>query len=171
MAVLVDDADEAPEAVVDLPRGFDDEGSTWYVVSDDHRQFLGLLTVGRVDTDACLHGIADAVDPGPSVRDLAEALVAQRSTRAAPPERTTLSGRPALYVELTGPADRAACDRHPALWRDPERGFYVDDQVDQVWILELDGRRIVVDASYQAGQSSPTDIDRLRTMVESLEFV
>jgi hypothetical protein len=169
LTVLVEDGD-APEAVVDVPPGFDDDDSGWYVVSRDRRQFLGLMTVGRVDADACRHGARDAVDPGPSMRDLADALVAQRSTRAARPDRVSVAGHPALYVELRGPADTGKCDRHPALWREPERGFYVDDQVDQVWILEVAGQRIVVDASYQAGRSSPSDISRLREMVESLEF-
>ena len=49
------------------------------------------------------------------------------------------------------------------------RGIYGDGQVDLVWILDLDGQRIVVDASYSA-RSTRSDIDKLKSMVGSLQF-
>jgi hypothetical protein len=160
----------APEVAVDMPRGFDGNGSSWYVVSGDRKQFLGLMTVDRVDADAC-HAETDSVDAGLSTRDLAEALVAQRSTRASRPDRVTLAGHQGWYLELSGPADLSTCDRHPALWRKPgERPIYGDRQVDQLWILDVAGVRVVVDASYDPRRSSTADIARLRAIVDSLDF-
>ena len=62
-------------------------------------------------------------------------------------------------------------DPDPGLWGDPGgRGIYNDGQVDLVWILDVDGQRLVVNASYTP-KSSASDIDKVTSMVESLEFV
>jgi hypothetical protein len=163
---------QPPDAVVEVPDGYlqGDDGADWYVVSDDGEEFLGLWVIDRVDHDACLHEDADAFDPGPSVADLAEALVAQRSTRAAAPELVTLSGHAGLYVELAGPPDLSDCGKYPGLWRHPERPIYGGGQVDRVWILDVDGRRLAVDASYGPG-STAAERNQLTSMVDSLEFV
>ena len=160
---------ESPDALVEVPGGFV-EGDDWYVVSDDKEEFLGLWVVGLVDHDACLHEEADAFDPGPSVEDLANALVAQTSTRAAAPEPVTLAGHPGLYVELASPRDLSDCGNHPGLWRQPERGIYGKRQVDRVWILDVDGQRLAVDASYGPGATA-VERDQLTSMVHSLKFV
>jgi len=164
--------EEVPGAFVEIPSGFDEEAS-WYVVSHDHEEFLGLWTVSGADRDACRRGSHDSYDPGPSVEDLADALVAQKSTRASTPEPVSLAGYDGLYVELTSPQDLRACDPEPGLWTSGPtggRGIYGDGQVDLVWILDLDGQRIVVNASYSA-KSTGSDVDRLNSMVESLRFV
>lgn len=156
---------ETPDALVDVPRGFEDDAA-WYVVSSDQRQFLGLYVVRLVDRDACL--ARGDYDPGPSVKDLADALVAQGSTRTTPPKPVTLAGHQGLYVELTSPRDYwSRCNPQAALW--DGRGIYSNGQVDLVWILDVDGQRLVVDAGY-GPTSSASDIDNLTSMVASLEF-
>jgi hypothetical protein len=61
-----------------------------------------------------------------------------------------------------GPAD---------LWGEPGGcGIHYDGQVDLVWILDFDGQRLVVNAANTA-MSTASDIDKLTSMVESLEFV
>lgn len=163
--------EEPADAFVEVPRGFD-ETATWYVVSHDQQEFLGLWTVSAADRDACRRGTVDAYDPGPSVVDLADALVAQKSTRASTPEPVALAGYHGLYVELTSPRELRTCGHDPGLWTSGPtggRGIYVDGQVDLVWILDLDGQRIVVDASYSA-RSTRSDIDKLKSMVGSLQF-
>lgn len=123
-----------------------------------------------VDRDACRHEEADAFDPGPSVEDLAHALVAKKSTRASTPERVTLAGHRGLYVELASPRDISTCGKYPGLWRDPERGIYGDGQVDRVWILDVDGQRVAVNASY-GPRATAVEQDNLTSMVESIKFV
>jgi hypothetical protein len=167
-SVLANPGVEVPDAVVEVPSGFDDEAA-WYIVSPDQQEFLGLWAVGLVDRDACLHGEQDAFDPGPSVEDLADALVAQKSTRATAPQPVTLAGHEGVYVELASPRDISTCTKYPGLWREPERGIYNDGQVDLVWILDVDGQRLVVNAAYTP-KSTASDIDKLTSMVESLEF-
>jgi hypothetical protein len=159
-----------PYALVEVPSGYEHE-TVWYVVSNDGGEFLGLWTVGQVDRDACLHGEEDSFDPGPSVEDMADALVAQKSTRASAPEPVTLAGHHGLYVEVASPRDLSRCDPQPGLWNHPGgRGIYNGGQVDRVWILDVDGQRLVVDAAYSA-KSTASDRDDLTSMVESLEFM
>jgi hypothetical protein len=43
---------EAPDALIEVPSGFDGEKG-FYVVSHDQHEFLGLWTVGQVERDAC----------------------------------------------------------------------------------------------------------------------
>jgi hypothetical protein len=64
------------------------------------------------------------------------------------------------------------CGPEAGLWGGPDgrRGIYSDGQVDLVWILDVDGQRLVVNAAYTP-KSSASDIDKLTSMVESLEFV
>jgi hypothetical protein len=166
---LTDSGHASSDALLEVPAGFLD-GDDWYVVSADSDTFLGLWVVGKVDRDACLDDERDAVDPGPSVQDLVSALVAQGSTDAPAPEQVTLDGHEASYVELTGPRDLTRCDDNPALWRAPERPIYVDGQVDRVWVLEAEGERLVVDASY-ARTSTAQEREALDAMVESLRIV
>jgi len=158
---------EAPDAQVDVPSGFDAEAD-WFVVSQNRDEFLGFSMVSLVFSDACHPADHVTVTPGPSVEDLADALVAQTSTRASVPEPVTLDGYKGLYVELAGPRYLSKCT-DPGLW--DGRGIYVDGQVDRVWILNVDGHRVVVDASHSAESSSAQEVDTLTSMVESLEFV
>ena len=157
---------ETPDALVEVPSGFDDEAA-WYVVSPDQQEFLGLLTVGMIDRDACTQGSNHVFDPGPSVEDLADALVAQKSTRASTPKAVTLGGHEGLYLELASPHDISRCEQTGELWRG--RGIYYDGQVDRLWILDVDGQRLVVDAAYTP-KSAASDIDKLTSMVEPLTF-
>ncbi len=159
--------EQTPDTLVEVPSGFDEEAD-WYVVSHDGNQFLGLYTVRRIARDACGQGERGSVTPGPSVEDLAAALVDQKSTRASTPERVTLAGYQGQYVELTGPRDISTCDPPPGI--SPERGIYGDGQIDLLWILDVDGQRLVVDAGYSP-KSTTSDIGKLTSMVESLEFV
>ena len=168
----LDDADaDVPDAFVTVPSGYL-ESSSWYVVSEDGHEFLGLWTAAEADRDACRHGEQDVYDPGPSVDDLARALVATRSIRASEPEPVTLAGYQGQFVELASPRHMSRCrDPKAGLWTsgDGGRGIYNDGQVDLVWILDADGQRIVVNAAYSAG-STASDIRKLTSMVDSLTF-
>jgi hypothetical protein len=163
--------EDVPDAFVTVPRGYV-ESSTWYVVSDDGHEYLGLWTAAEADRDACRHGERDVYDPGPSVDDLARALLATRSVRGTGPEPVTLAGYQGEYVTLASPRRMSRCrDPKAGLWTsgDGGRGIYNDGQVDLVWILNADGQRIVVNAAYSAG-STAADIRKLTSMVDSLKF-
>ena len=77
------------------------------------------------------------------------------------------------HYRLPQPAPQGAAGRwgaqYPSLWVNPERGIYGDAQVDRLWILNVDGQRLVVDASYSSA-STPEDIETLTAMVEAIEI-
>jgi hypothetical protein len=160
----------SPDAVITVPAGFNG-APDWYVVSHDGGEFLGLWAVGQVVRDACTRGPTRLFDPGPSVDDLADALVAQKSTRASVPKPVTLAGYDGLYVELASPDDIGRCRQTGLLWGDPGgRCICSPGQVDRVWILDVDGQRLVVDAAYSVN-STAADRDKLSSMIESFAFV
>lgn len=157
----------ARHATIAVPDAFV-VGDEWYVVSEDGDAFLGLWTAGQVQRDACRRRSHDGITPGPTVQDLADALVAQRSTRATTPEPVVLAGYAGLYLQLTGPRDLDKCDDDPSLTN--SRGIYTDRQVDKIWILNADGQRLVVDASY--GPTATTrEVEALGAMVKSFKLV
>ena len=86
MATLIDPPVEAPDVLVTVPSGFV-ESSDWYVVSDDGDEFLAVYAVERVMHDGCHETKNNIFTPGPSVQDLADALVAQKFTRTTAPYR------------------------------------------------------------------------------------
>jgi hypothetical protein len=161
------DDGELPDALVDVPRGFDAE-ATWYVVSPDGQEFLGLLSPGRVTADPCRAGDNAGRDPGPSVRDLADALAAQRSTRATRPRPVTLDGHDGLYLELEGPAHLGRCPEPGDLFQG--RGIYGDHQVDQLWIVDVAGTRMVVDAAH-TDATPAAERAALARMARAIRFV
>lgn len=168
LTFLVDPGVTAPDVFLPLPPSYTYE-QPWYVVSADRQEFLGFWAVKDVTYDACHPRRHKPTTPGPTPRDLADALVAQRSTEATAGTPVTLSGYDGVYVEITGPSDLAGCAKYPSLWVNPERGIYGDAQVDRLWILNVDGQRLVVDASYSSA-STPEDIETLTAMVEAIEI-
>lgn len=127
-------------------------------------------------------------DPGPSVEDLTDALVDIPLRNASPPTDVTLDGYAGKYLEWSVPADIEMndegnfpeCDAGPDGHHDfnswtgngwaSNRYQQGPGQVDQLWILDVNGSRLVVDAFYMP---STTDEDReeLRDVVESIRFI
>jgi hypothetical protein len=154
------------QATVEVADGFA-PGDAWYVVSGDGDAFLGLWTADEVARDACIGPDDEVVTPGPTARDLVDALAAQGSMRSTQPEEVSLAGYDGFYLELTGPPDMGACDKGKGLTH--ERGIYSDSQVDLLWILDVEGQRLVVDASH-GPTASDSEIEALDAMVGSLAF-
>lgn len=173
-----------PLAVVEIPDGY--VGGPLIFPADrstgqaDECCIVGFWTVARVYQDPCKARAAK--DPGPSVQDLADALVAQRTT-ATKPTPVTLGGYQGLYLELTAPpglGDLSSCKGGDvAYWEsDPGTRYFSAPQyhagmglpVDRVWILDVEGQRVVLDAGVASGiddqQAQP-----LIDIVESTQFV
>ncbi len=100
----------------------------------------------------------------------------------------TLAGYTGRYVEwsvpadmvVTGDADFQGCDVEPSdghlnfvSWVGNgmgERYQQLPGQVDRLWILDVSGQRLVVDATY-GPDTTAVDRDELGRVVESLRFV
>lgn len=146
---------------------------------------LSVWDVGQVPMDPCQWS-ATMRDPGAGVDALVRALVSQAGRHATKPKDVTLAGQSGQYLEwsvpalvVTGDEDFAGCD-------DPGNGHHdyvswlgngmgeryqqVPGQVDRLWVLDVKGQRLVVDATYSPDTTS-TDRAELTSVVASLRFV
>jgi len=174
-----------PHLSVEVPDGWSSDG---HFVFKSGASVIGLSVwdVGQVPTDPC-HWQGHMVDPGSGVEDLVAALGVQATRNASTPIDVTLAGHPGRYLEwsvpadlvVTGDADFQGCDAQPdnghldfVSWLGNglgERYQQVPGQVDRLWILDVAGQRLVVDATYSP-DATQADRDELAHVVESLRF-
>jgi hypothetical protein len=164
------------DALIDVPDGFITPGG-WVVENGQSGTQYGDLMfwgdVDRVDTNPC--GAGRLVKPGPTVRDLAEALTGQVPRRTTIPKPVTVGGYRGLYVETTPPRDLSRCDGGQfTMWKvnDADRVSYSADQpgtVFHLWILDVDGQRVVVAVKVVPGHT--THAAEFVHMAETTEFV
>jgi hypothetical protein len=127
------------------------------------------MDVENMRVDACDPG-AGMQDPavGPSVADLVEALSAVPIidvTRSA----ATLDGYSGELLEITGTERPAGCSEAPILWETtggdeilaPDR-----DGLIRVWVLDVEGYRLVVSAGAEGDQAA----DDLQTLIDSIQI-
>jgi len=147
---------------------------------------IGVWDVGQVFRDPC-HWQGQGFDPGPSVGELVAALVAQPMRNATRPTDVTLAGYPGKYLEWSVPAtikssapsEFDACDVEPDGQHHDFQGWLgngmgnryeqVPGQVDRLWVLDVNGQRLVVDATYSP-DTTPADRAELASVVASLRF-
>ena len=147
---------------------------------------LSVWDVGKVPRDPC-RWKQQLRDPGPTTTDLIDALKAQKYRNATAPTTATLAGYTGKYLEtsvpsdwvVTGNADFKGCD-------DPGNGHtdfvnwlsngdqaesyqQVAGQVDRLWILHVNGQRLVVDASYRPDTTAAARTE-LGQIVQTLKF-
>ena len=110
----------------------------------------------------------DFKHPGPSVDNLATTLTELPGFRATVPAPVSLGGYDGLYVELVTVAP--SC---PAFWLTSRDTGLADDavrgHVERLWILDVEGGRIVVEASHEPG-ATEEQVAELTRIVESVRF-
>jgi len=177
-------AGDYPGYTVDVPPTWSSDGH-FTVKPGPDALGVSVWDVGQVPRDPC-HWRTSLSDPGPTVDDLVEALTTQRFRNATEPAEVTLGGYPARSLAwsvpedwvVTGDAEFKGCDKQDNGLRDfvswfgdgfGERYQQVAGQVDMLWILDVDGRRLLVDATYSP---DATKVDRRELMgiVESIRF-
>jgi hypothetical protein len=169
--VSVDNAPSAPRLpVLSVPQGFEGIESTTGVRTDDLARYLWVWDVDSVFTHPC---DAAAEPVGPSVADLAQALSTQPLRSGTDPVPVTVGGYDGLYVELTVPQDLAAgaCPSGIfSLWPGrAQRWQEIRGQVDTLWIVDVEGQRLVFDAAHLP-DVSPDDVAELHDMVTTATF-
>jgi hypothetical protein len=177
-----------PEYSLEVPAGWTTMGR--FTIKEGGGQLvlgIGVWDVGMVPGDPCRWQSTTQL-PGPTVDDLVTALTAQVSRNATAPVAVTLAGYPGTYLELsvpadlvvTGDADFEGCDVEPS---DGHRNFVswfgaggigtryqqVAGQVDQLWILDVEGQRLVVNAT-RSPDATPADIVEQLRIVQSLQI-
>jgi hypothetical protein len=146
-------------------------GKGWYKHSVDPPDGLGMTVwnVTNVLTDPC---DGDPLDPplGPSVDDLADALVAQPHTIVEQDTAVTIDGYSGRYLEYTAD-DMSDCpigrlERWMAAG--PTREALAGEH-DQVWILDVDGARVVIDA-FSFARTSAEHLAELDAIAETIRI-
>jgi hypothetical protein len=127
--------------------------------------------------------------PGPRVDDLAEALIEVPMRNATQPTEVSLDGFVGKYLEWSVPADIEMdeqgdfpdCDltddghRDFKSWTGTGNGWGTNryhqgpGQVDRLWILDVDGKRLVIDA-FDMPLATHEEREELVGVVESIEF-
>ncbi len=122
---------------------------------------------GSLYSEPCLSPSTPAtpdIPVGPSVEDFAGALADHPSLDVTTPIDVTLSGYAGKYLELRAPADITGCDPYlpwePGLFAKPSHEWHL-------WILDVDGVRVVVSAANYPG-TSPEDLAEQEGIVESI---
>jgi hypothetical protein len=137
--------------------------------------------------DPCQWSTTIPETPATTPEEIAAALAAQASTDATAPVDVTVGGYTGKAVTLHTPmsfyidegANReeefADCDRSVFGFygieggTEPERNAQGPGQVDELWILDVDGAIVILDATY--GPAAPAAlIDEMRAMAESATF-
>ena len=149
---------------------------------------LGVWIVTNTYADPC-QWRESLLDPpvGPTVEDLATALLDQVGRNASPPTDVAVGGYPATRIELSVPADLdiATCDngyyrdwlqegelhsRNPDLDSvDPSNVLFRSGQVNVVYILDVEGARIVVNTWHMPG-SSEANLAELEAILSSVSI-
>jgi hypothetical protein len=147
---------------------------------------MAVWDVGTVPRNPC-HPIGHFYNPGPTVDDLVAALEKQPMRNATNATAVTLAGFHGRHLEwsvpkdmvVTGDGDFAGCDiesdghRNFVSWHSVsgggERWQQEAGQVDMLWILDVNGHRVVVDANYGL-RTTKVERDELARMVKSLQL-
>lgn len=143
----------------------------WYITNSDGGS-VHSLAIANVYTDAC-DGPGNLAAPaiGPSIDDLVAALDAQAGTDLSVPTDAVVDGYEGVRVELT-PAegiDPTACTGGSLfLWVDSltDRRYVGDEQA--LWILDVDGTRVVIAAGYDL--ADPAQEAALATVIDTFRF-
>lgn len=156
--------------LVSVPEGFISaaEGVWSGEIEADDGRVLFIWEINSVSSHPCEAG-ATAVPVGPTTADLAAALAAQPMRSGTDPVPVTVDGFDGFYVELSVPdIDLAACpggkfNSWPGRWQQ------APGQVDMLWILDVEGQRMVFDASRSAGVDGQ-QLAELKDMVTTTTF-
>ena len=113
--------------------------------------------------------------PGPSVDDLASALASLPGLTTATPTVVTLAGYQGKQLTLTAPASFAGCtlsaDGAFRIWELPlgATNDLTAGERDQVWILNVGGQRLVIDAPQTRGETA-ADIAEVQGVLDSIHL-
>ena len=168
-----------PQLEITLPEGwFNYDG--WALRKGDllpAKMLVAFWDVDHVYPTPCEWRGKPMVDPGREVDGLASALANQPLRNASTPTDIVLAGFHGKYLELSVPTDIdfGDCDEgHFESWTangwSSDRYQQSPGQVDRIWILDVRGQRLVVDAAHFRGTTAQ-DRAELERVVDSIRFL
>ena len=165
-------------ATLTLPAGWEGGIPGPYFVALDQPQGPGAVYFSiftDVDADPCHAKGFLSPPPGPTVDNLATALAGMPDVTATTPTAATLGGYQGKQLTLTAPASFAGCtltsDGSFEIWHLPlgATSNMTPGQIDRVWILEVGGQRVVIDAPQTPGENA-TDIAAVQGVLDSIHL-
>lgn len=123
---------------------------------------------GGLYTEPCGDEWPPNIIVGPTVEDFVSALVEHPKLEVTTPVDVTLAGYAGKYVDLQVPSDISACPTSYFPW---EPGIYAQGPGSRwhLWVLDVDGIRVVVQSTDYEG-TSPQRQAELRATVESIQI-
>jgi hypothetical protein len=130
-----------------------------FVARHDGQAEVIISVFDKIYADPCHldQGIADPA-PGPTVDDLATAISTMPTVQVTTPTEGTLGGYAGKQLTITAPGSGFGCaiaqDGFP-MWQLPLGATYTmaPGQNDRIWILDVGGQRIVIDAIEHPGET------------------
>ena len=177
-----------PKIEITVPEGwFNFDG--WAMGKGQDYRVIHVLfyDVAEVYRTPCDWAGKPMIDPGRDVEGLATALAKQPLRNATAPTDVELAGFRGKYLELSVPTDISFDEarKEEALFPDCDEATFLSwtargwagvryhqapGQVDRIWILDVDGQRLVVDAAYLP-EATRQDRVELERVVDSIRFV
>jgi hypothetical protein len=138
---------------------------------------IGFHNVANLYKDPCLWQTSGEARPrvGPTVADLEDAFARQPHFTASAPTDVTVDGFRGSFMTMTIDADLdfAGCNSGQVhSWIDPDgnsRYYAGPGQVEQFWIVDVDGTRLVIEGSFFP-DAPPANLTDLEKIVESIEI-
>ena len=177
----VSEESDFPPILITVPAGW--EGSGRFVRVLRPGEEVGSVAVQFWDVDQVYGHPCPSrgtlFKPGPFVNDLASALVDVPLRHATKPIDVTFDGYLGKSLEWSVPGDIDFADCDPDSdedyfdsWTDTDGGGRYQQgpgQVDRLWILDIDGARLVIDAFWMPAATSD-EREQLLDVVESIRF-
>ena len=164
-----------PRIAITVPRGwFNYDG---WAMNDGGELSLSFWDVNKVYPSGCRWRSRPLIDPGRTVDGLASTLASRPLRHAGTPIHATLAGFHGKYLTWSVPTninfskcDQGYFESWTGLGWASDRWQQSPGQVDRIWILDVTGQRLVVDASYMPGATT-ADRAELDRIVHSIRFL
>jgi hypothetical protein len=164
-----------PRIAVTLPSGWFNYNG--WAVNDGGALGLAFWDVNKVYPTGCRWQRKPLIDPGRTVDGLARVLATRPLRHASRPRKVELAGVRGKYLRWSVPRDISVARCHQGYFESwTGRGWATDrwqqgsGQVDRLWILDVQGKRLVIDASDmpKATRKQRRQLDRI---VHSIKFL
>jgi hypothetical protein len=145
----------------------------WYIMNPPELTHqVSFWTVGDVNSDACdWGGTLPRRSIGPTVDDLVSALDAQSNTNMSTPADVVIDGYAGKRVRMSTP-HKIDCSGIDSLvmWVDPAgnpgRGLEPTGTYDTLWILDVDGHRVVIDTSTDLSKDARAEVSDVMNSIQ-----
>jgi hypothetical protein len=168
-----------PRVEITVPAGWSNLDG-WALHKGDVRRppvVLAFWHVARVYGTPCDWRSKGMIDPGSDVDGLTSTLAAQPLRNSTTPTDVELGGRHGKYLQLSVPRDIDFSDCDEGFFESWTADGWASDryhqgpgQIDRLWILDVDGQRLVVDAAYMP-EATAQERAELAKVVDSIRFV